>query len=119
MEISQGKGIIPEEQSPDPRKETVVPSKKTNEIKKLRKKQQRLLNVIKQLRQQIRVLKMGKISKRTPGAKHVATQVKPHKVKMRRIQVKPIIIQDRKEQHVVVTNAEAQIENTPIYNKDV
>jgi len=49
MEIGQGEGTIPEEQIPGPRKEIVVPSKKTNERKKLRKEQQRLLNVIKQL----------------------------------------------------------------------
>ena len=83
-----------------------IPSKKTDEIKKLRKEQQRLFNVIKQLRQQIRVLKMGKNSKGTSGAKHATTQAKPHKEKTKRTQVKPII-QNRKEQHLTVANAEA------------
>jgi len=73
MEIGQGKGTILETQSLGARKETIIPSKKTNEIKRLRKEQQRFLNIIKRLRQQIRVIKMGKSSERTPGAKHTAT----------------------------------------------
>lgn len=69
----------------------VVPSKKTDEMKKLQKEQQRFLNVIKQLRQQIRVLKMGKNSKGTPGENRVATQAKPHNKKTKRTQAKPVI----------------------------
>ena len=118
MEICQGEGIIPEVQSLGPRNETAVPSKETGEIKKLRKEQQRLLNKIKQLQQQIRVLKMGKNSKGTSGAKHVTTQAKPHKKKTKRTQVKPVI-QNRKEQHLVVANIEAQTDNTPICDKEV
>jgi len=52
MEIGQSEETIPNEQGPGPRKETVVPSKETNEIKKLGKEQQIFLNVIKQLQQQ-------------------------------------------------------------------
>lgn len=39
MELGQGKGRIPKEQSLGPRKETVVPSKKTNEIRRMRNEQ--------------------------------------------------------------------------------
>lgn len=47
MEIGQDKGTMPEIQILGLRKQTFVPSKKTEEIKRLRKEQQRLLNVIK------------------------------------------------------------------------
>jgi len=62
---------------------------------------------------------MGRISKRTPGTKDAATQTKPHKMKTKGTQIEPIIIQDCKEQHAAITNAEAQTESTPVYNKDV
>ena len=45
--------------------------------------------------------------------------MKPLKKKTKRTQVKPIVIQDRKEQHVAITNAEAQEENTLVYDKEV
>lgn len=119
MEIGQGEGTIFEEKRLGPRKEIVVPSKKTNEIKELWKEQQRLINVIKQLIKQIRVLKLGKSSKRALGSKHQTTQVKPHKKKTKRTQTETIIIQDCKEQHAIVTNVEAQTESIPVCNKDV
>lgn len=95
-EVGQGKGTMPEVQSLGLRKQTLVPSKKTKEIKILRKEQQRFLNVIKKLRQHIRFLKMGKKSKGTSVAKHATTQAQPHKKKTKKTQVQPVI-QNQKE----------------------
>lgn len=77
QEIGQG-------ESPSPSAQTVVPSNKTEEIKILRKEQQRLLNVIVQFRQQIRILKMGKREKRTLVVRHETTPVKPLRKKVKR-----------------------------------
>lgn len=115
-EIGQGEGTILEVQSPNLSKWIVVPSKKTKEIKRLRKEQQRLLNMIKKLRQQIRVLKMGKKSKGTSVVKHATTQAKP--LKKNRTQVQPAI-QNRKEQHLVVSLVEVQTENVSAYDKEI
>jgi len=66
------------------------------EIKRLQKEYQRLLNVIAQLRQQIRVLKMGKRAKRTSVVMHATIPVKPLKKNIRRTQFQPAI-QNQKE----------------------
>jgi len=53
------------------------PSTEAMEIKKLRRKQQRLLNTVAPLRQQIRILKANQRIKRTAGKRKRATAANP------------------------------------------
>lgn len=60
------------------------PSTEAMEIKKLRRKQQRLLNTISQLRQQIQILKVNQMIERTTGKRKRATAAKSRRAKRRR-----------------------------------
>ena len=114
QEENQG---ICQDNSPGPSKQTVVPSKKTKEIKRLRKEQQRLLNVIAQLRQKIRVLKMRKRVKRTSEVRHATTSARPLKKKVRRTQVQ-LVVQNQKE-HSAVIHVEVQTNDMSACDKEV
>lgn len=145
QEENQGIG---QDNNPGPSKWTVVPSKETIEIKRLRKEQQRLLNVIARLRQQIRVWRMRKRAKRTLGETHAATLVRPPKKKVRKTHVQlaiqnPVeeqsavqiaveeqsvvqnlvevqnVVKKKKEQHSIVSHVEVQMEDISPCDKEV
>jgi len=59
---------------------------------------------VKQLRQKIRALKRGKISRRTPKIVNVAVQTEIHDTRATKTQTEPILIQNDKEQHAVQTS---------------
>ena len=65
------------------------------------KEQKGLLNVIAQLRQQIKVLRMRKREKMTSGVRHATTPVRPPKKKVRRTHVQ-LTIQNPVEELSVV-----------------
>ena len=60
-----------------------------------------LQKLVKQLRQRIRVLKKGKVSKRTLKTKNAAIQMEPHNTRAMETQTEPIFIQDNKEQQAL------------------
>lgn len=79
----------------------------------MRKEQQRLLNIIVKLHQQIRILKEGKRVKRTPGRKNATTLAKPLKTKGRRTRVHPAV-QNPVENQVAVPNDAGEQTVVPI-----
>jgi len=75
----------------------------------LQKEQQRLLNIILQLCQQIRILKARQRVKRTSGRKNATTPVKPLKTKGWRTRVHPAVQNPVENQAVVQNDAGKQI----------
>ena len=66
------------------------PSAEAREIKKLRTKQQRLLNTIAWLRQQIRILKASLRIQRTTRKRKRTTTAKSHRTRRRRTYTRPV-----------------------------
>jgi len=58
----------------------------------MRKEQQKLQNLVKQLRLKIRALKMGKISRKSPKTMDATIQTEPHDTKEMKTQTEPMRI---------------------------
>jgi len=85
------------------------PSAEAREIKKLRRKQQKLLSTIAQLRQQIRILKANLRMRRTAGKRKRANAARSRKIRRRRTYSRPAGQNPAKRPTAVPNDTEEQI----------